>query len=299
MAVVVKLYANFREAAGADIVEVEGASDVASLVEKLVEKCGKKLADELYHPGSKRLLETVHILVNGRVMGIIGGLTTPVKDGDVVAIFPPVSGGALQVKYSIAQVGLMKIVQILPEVAPLKIMQGGPAPAPPPQPAPRPAPPSGKPAQPAQAQMKPRRRYWDIVIIIVVVAAIAAWQLMPKTTTVIIPEGSPGLTGYVFADAAANYRVAGAVVEVVADNKTYSTTVGRYGEYTLEGLTSGNWVARVKVAGQIKATENITISGMTPKEWTNIAPELVPNGSIDGVSVFYGPHGWSPGGAYK
>ncbi|MEW6221876.1 MAG: ubiquitin-like small modifier protein 1 [Candidatus Hadarchaeota archaeon] len=95
MAVVVKLYANFREAAGKDIVEVEGAKDVASLVDRLVETCGEKLARELYHPGGKKLLETVHILVNGKVMGIIGGLTTPVKDGDVVAIFPPVSGGRI------------------------------------------------------------------------------------------------------------------------------------------------------------------------------------------------------------
>ncbi|MEW6221875.1 MAG: hypothetical protein AB1476_00935 [Candidatus Hadarchaeota archaeon] len=176
------------------------------------------------------------------------------------------------------------------------VMQGGPSP---PQPAaPRPAPPSGKPAPPAPAQ-KSKRRYWDVAIIIIVVTAIAAWQLIPKTTSIQIPPGPGGLAGYVFADAASNYRVSGAVIEIDTENNTYSTTVGSFGEYTISGIPSGHWVARVKVAGTTRATENIAIIGMIIKEWTNIAPELVPNGSTDGVSVFYGPHGWGAGGAYR
>jgi len=93
MTVKVKLYANFKEACGKDSVQVEGAKDVASLIEKLVEMCGKKLVEELYYPGGKRMVETVQILVNGRGIKIPSGLGTLLKDGDVVAIFPPVAGG--------------------------------------------------------------------------------------------------------------------------------------------------------------------------------------------------------------
>jgi adenylyltransferase/sulfurtransferase len=98
MAITVKFFANFREAAGRDKAQVEGAADVGSLIEKLVKLCGEKLAREIYLPNSKELVETVHILVNGKVINILNGLDTPLKDGDVVAIFPPVSGGVLTPK---------------------------------------------------------------------------------------------------------------------------------------------------------------------------------------------------------
>jgi MoaD family protein len=93
MAVLVKLYANFKEACGKDSVQVEGVKDVAALIDKLVKMCGKKLADELYYPDGKRMVETVQILVNGRGVKIPGGLGTPLKSEDIVAIFPPVAGG--------------------------------------------------------------------------------------------------------------------------------------------------------------------------------------------------------------
>jgi len=98
MTITVKFFANFREAAGRDGTQVEGVKDVGSLVEKLVKLCGEKLAREIYLPKTNELVETVHILVNGKVINILGGLKTPLKDGDVVAIFPPVSGGALTPK---------------------------------------------------------------------------------------------------------------------------------------------------------------------------------------------------------
>jgi molybdopterin synthase sulfur carrier subunit len=93
MAIIVRLFANFREAVGKDRIEVAEVANVASLLEKLVEIYGEKLARELYLPGSREPIETVHILVNNKVIGLRKGLNTPLKDGDVVGIFPPVAGG--------------------------------------------------------------------------------------------------------------------------------------------------------------------------------------------------------------
>jgi adenylyltransferase/sulfurtransferase len=94
LAVIVKFFASFREAVGKEQESIEAVTDVASLLDELVKKFGEKLVEQLYQPGTKKLRETVHILVNGRAINLLEGLSTPLKDGDVVAIFPPVSGGA-------------------------------------------------------------------------------------------------------------------------------------------------------------------------------------------------------------
>lgn len=88
-----KFFANFREAVGKGQESVEVVTDVASLIDELIGRFGKKLAEQLYEPDKKRLRETVHILINGRGINLLEGLNTPLKDGDVIAIFPPVSGG--------------------------------------------------------------------------------------------------------------------------------------------------------------------------------------------------------------
>ncbi len=91
MSVTIKFFANFRELAGQKQV-LMSAEDVGSLLDKLTSDF-QKLKDELYEPGSKKLRDTVNILVNGRRINLLQGMNTPLKDGDVVAIFPPVSGG--------------------------------------------------------------------------------------------------------------------------------------------------------------------------------------------------------------
>lgn len=88
-----KFFANFREAVGKEQESVEAVTDVAALLDELVGRFGKRLVEQLYEPGTRRLRETVHILINGRAINLLEGLNTPLKDGDVIAIFPPVSGG--------------------------------------------------------------------------------------------------------------------------------------------------------------------------------------------------------------
>ncbi len=95
MAITVKFFANFREVTGKGQERVEGTKNVASLLDELVRRFGEGLAKQLYSPGTWKLRETVNILVNGRGISLLRELNTPLKDGDVVAIFPPVSGGKL------------------------------------------------------------------------------------------------------------------------------------------------------------------------------------------------------------
>jgi molybdopterin synthase sulfur carrier subunit len=96
--VTVKFFAGFREAAGKEQEKVEGVMDVGSLLEELVRKFGEKMLVQLYEPGTRKLRGIVHILVNGRSINLLEGLKTPLKDGDVVAIFPPVAGGGVETR---------------------------------------------------------------------------------------------------------------------------------------------------------------------------------------------------------
>lgn len=92
MSITVKFFANFRELVGQAQV-VMSAEDVGSLLDKLTSDF-QKLKGEFYEPGNKKKLRsTVNILVNGRRIDLLQGMKTHLKDGDVVAIFPPVSGG--------------------------------------------------------------------------------------------------------------------------------------------------------------------------------------------------------------
>ncbi|MCS7131342.1 MAG: MoaD family protein [Hadesarchaea archaeon] len=95
MPITVKFFASFREATGREQEIVEEATDVASLLEELTKRFGGKLNKLLYEPDTGKLRDTVNILVNGRGINLLSGLETKLKHGDVVAIFPPVSGGAV------------------------------------------------------------------------------------------------------------------------------------------------------------------------------------------------------------
>jgi len=81
----VKLFANFREAVGSREIEIE-AKTIKELLFSLIERYPK--LEEYF--SEDRLKDYVHIMVNGK---IIKDLATKLKQDDVVAIFPPVSGG--------------------------------------------------------------------------------------------------------------------------------------------------------------------------------------------------------------
>lgn len=85
---------------------MEGVADVGSLLDELVRKFGERMLAQLYEQGARKLRGTVNILVNGRSIDLLEGLKTSLKDGDVVAIFPPVAGGGIDTRQNCSVKGV-------------------------------------------------------------------------------------------------------------------------------------------------------------------------------------------------
>jgi sulfur-carrier protein len=89
----IKAYATLRDLLGVGVMDVplDGATDIERVLRRLVADCppfGKKLWDENGKPTGY-----VTVLLNGRSVEYLSGMQTPVKDDDVIALFPPVGGG--------------------------------------------------------------------------------------------------------------------------------------------------------------------------------------------------------------
>jgi len=83
----VKLFAKFREIAGVSELEIEG-KNLKDVLDNLVARF-PQLRDTFFE--GERLREFVQIMVNGK--NVRGNLDFKVQDRDLIAIFPPVSGG--------------------------------------------------------------------------------------------------------------------------------------------------------------------------------------------------------------
>jgi MoaD family protein len=65
---------------------------VQDLLTQLCDERGAKFYQTVFDDVGQ-LRRYIKILVNGRGLHVLQGLNTPLSDGDVVAIFPPVAGG--------------------------------------------------------------------------------------------------------------------------------------------------------------------------------------------------------------
>jgi MoaD family protein len=94
MKVEIRLFADLRELAGQKSVQEElpGGATVEDAIKKLAGRLGKefqgKVLDEAGH-----VRKIFSVLVNEQMITNLDGPLTKLKDGDVVAIFPPVAGG--------------------------------------------------------------------------------------------------------------------------------------------------------------------------------------------------------------
>lgn len=94
MELTLKFFATFREAVGSKIVDrsFPGASTVGDVLTAL-ESEYDGLAGNLLEDGD--LKPQINVLLNGREVLHMDGIDTAVSDGDTLAVFPPVAGGAV------------------------------------------------------------------------------------------------------------------------------------------------------------------------------------------------------------
>ncbi len=94
MKIRVKFFTTLREVTGKKEEEVESSTiiTVKELLTQLSKKYGIEFTDYIYdEKGDVRTY--IQILINGRGIDVFQGLETKLKEGDVIAIFPPVGGG--------------------------------------------------------------------------------------------------------------------------------------------------------------------------------------------------------------
>lgn len=94
MRIIVRAFATIRELLGTGYTEIllEDGSDVRTLLKTLTEKFGEAFRNQIL-ASEEKLAPYVKILVNGRDIEYLSGIRTKLKDGDEVAIIPPVAGG--------------------------------------------------------------------------------------------------------------------------------------------------------------------------------------------------------------
>ena len=93
MKVTVKLFGEFREAAGKDRVELElppGATCGRAL--RRLAELEPEVGGLLFGP-SGGVRDHLHVFLNGRNVATLRGLETELSEGDTISFFPPIGGG--------------------------------------------------------------------------------------------------------------------------------------------------------------------------------------------------------------
>ncbi|MBS7609220.1 MoaD family protein [Candidatus Bathyarchaeota archaeon] len=89
----VRVFATFRELLGTKSIEIEDPiGDVEDLINYIADRFQPSFRNALLDDKG-HVRKGFSILVNGREITFLKGLETKLKDGDIVAIFPPIAGG--------------------------------------------------------------------------------------------------------------------------------------------------------------------------------------------------------------
>jgi molybdopterin synthase sulfur carrier subunit len=92
MTVKIRFFARFRELLGTDIItDAAAGTNFTSLIVTIAKQNPEGYAAIFDEKGAFR--EYVILMKNGKRIDIADAATTPVADGDEIAVFPPVAGG--------------------------------------------------------------------------------------------------------------------------------------------------------------------------------------------------------------
>jgi sulfur-carrier protein len=92
MKVLVKAFATFREVMDSQIdMDLKEGATILTLLDELMIRY--KGLGEMMFDANGTLRSFINILRNGRNVQFLAGLDTPLSDGDVIALFPPLAGG--------------------------------------------------------------------------------------------------------------------------------------------------------------------------------------------------------------
>jgi molybdopterin synthase sulfur carrier subunit len=94
MKVEVKFFTSLRDITGkkAEEIQLQNVITVEELLTLLSEKYGKNFREYIYNKKGK-VQDFLSFLVNGRNINVLQGFDTELKQGDIIAIIPPVGGG--------------------------------------------------------------------------------------------------------------------------------------------------------------------------------------------------------------
>jgi len=92
MSIMIKLFANLAELTGENEIEVSAKNVKEALLE--LENKHPALEEKIFKDENKEeLSESITVIKDGRNITYLNGLKTELKDGDKLAVFPPVGGG--------------------------------------------------------------------------------------------------------------------------------------------------------------------------------------------------------------
>jgi sulfur-carrier protein len=93
----VRFFTSLREIIKTKEETLEFSDDEKATVDKVLAKLsqryGKDFTDYVYDVKTHEVRGFLQFLVNGKSASILNGLQTELRDGDVLAILPPVGGG--------------------------------------------------------------------------------------------------------------------------------------------------------------------------------------------------------------